>query len=353
MHVFNRSRSNDSRCQVIGDSGEETANRVSNSRIFRGAFTLVELLVVIAIIGILIALLLPAIQAAREAARRMECQNHLKQLGLAVHGFIDSQRKLPSGGYGYMWAPHPDRGFGINQTGSWIFSILPYLESKSMTQYGKGVGFDNMTNSALLQGNKLLLESPLGVLYCPTRCAPLAYPVSAAIGFVKTPILCATLDGAGRTDYVGNAGEFANPTFWSGPSSLPCVPGVTYNFPTPDNCMGVIFVHHQFKLTDILDGTSKTYLAGEKFINPDWIRTGDDLGDDQGPFIADERDTVRWGSWGTGTAYYLPPMRDRTGLDGSWNFGSAPRHDVQFRDVRRFRPCDKLRYIRKQSPAAV
>src|SRR4051812_22680085 len=88
-----------------------------------GGFTLVELLVVIAIIGILVALLLPAVQAAREAARRSECENHLKQLSLGCLLHKDTQKFLPSVGWGYAWVGDPDLGFGKTQPGGWHFNI--------------------------------------------------------------------------------------------------------------------------------------------------------------------------------------------------------------------------------------
>jgi prepilin-type N-terminal cleavage/methylation domain-containing protein len=85
------------------------------STLKRRAFTLIELLVVISVIGVLVALLLPAVQQSREAARRIECNNHLKQISLAIHNFENAQQTLPSSRLGPQHA-------------TWFVQILPYLE---------------------------------------------------------------------------------------------------------------------------------------------------------------------------------------------------------------------------------
>ena len=91
---------------------------------------------VIAIIGILIALLLPAVQAARESARQLTCATNLKQLSLAVINHQDTHGFYPTGGWGWDWVGDPDRGFGNQpdpkQPGGWVFSILPFIEQEDL-----------------------------------------------------------------------------------------------------------------------------------------------------------------------------------------------------------------------------
>ena len=111
------------------------------------AFTLVELLVVITIIGILIALLLPAVQAAREAARCAQCKNHLKQLSLAAINHESALGILPSGGWGPYWTGDPDRGFNRNQPGGFFFNVLPYAELANLYQMGQGIEPESAKNA--------------------------------------------------------------------------------------------------------------------------------------------------------------------------------------------------------------
>lgn len=92
------------------------------------AFTLVELLVVLAIIGVLVAILLPAVKMVRESARRTQCENNLRQIALAATQHHDVHRHFPTGGWGWQWIGEPERGFSRAQPGGWIFNVLPYME---------------------------------------------------------------------------------------------------------------------------------------------------------------------------------------------------------------------------------
>src|SRR5438128_7000550 len=110
----------------------------------RPGFTLVELLVVIAIIGVLVALLLPAVQAAREASRRSRCANNLKQIGIAVHNYNDTYRAMPPGNYHSVF-------------GSWLAWLLPYVEQTSMSQAYSNDGMAGYPDTGIRYGNAINL----------------------------------------------------------------------------------------------------------------------------------------------------------------------------------------------------
>src|SRR5712672_2279903 len=108
------------------------------SRVSRVGFTLIELLVVIAIMAILIALLVPAVQKVREAAMMTQCENNLKQMGLALQMNHDNYKRFPSNGWGWFWTGSPDFGTGPEQPGGWFYNVLPYIEQGALRDMGKG-----------------------------------------------------------------------------------------------------------------------------------------------------------------------------------------------------------------------
>jgi prepilin-type N-terminal cleavage/methylation domain-containing protein len=133
----------------------------------RLGFTLVELLVVIAIIGILMAMTLPAIQSARESSRRTQCKNNLRNLAHAASSHLTANGFFPSGGWEYIWASDPDRGFGMGQPRGWLYSILPYIEESNLHQRGQGL--PNAQKRAI---GARRVATPIPAFNCPTRRRP-------------------------------------------------------------------------------------------------------------------------------------------------------------------------------------
>jgi len=244
------------------------------TRARRSAFTLIELLVVIAIIAILVGMLLPAIQKVREAANRMSCQNNLKQMGIALHGYHDTYGKFPK-----------TRGGGNL---SWAVYILPHLEQPALSLAFNTAGSYAATSTV----NR---STPVKTYYCPSR---------------RAPTVLASHDGDGSVgDYAANAGSGA---VWD----------------TDTKTDGVMANIIDVRLADVLDGTSNTFLVGEKHVRKgnfgqtsydDSIYNGNDLPNigrfaGVGALLATKVDDAfqvgtangaNFGSWHTGVCQFV------------------------------------------------
>ncbi len=196
----------------------------------RTAFTLIELLVVIAIIGILIALLLPAVQKVREAANHTKCQNNLKQIGLALHHYHDSYLSFPPG---YLaTTPYVDGAKDTTPGWGWGVFLLPYLEQNNVSNtIHVDLPIQDSKNAAAIQ-------TLVKVYLCPSDLTPeAAFPVTHGLG--KT--IC-----------------------WAAPTSYAaCVGGDESDTTGPDG-QGVFYRNSRTRIADISDGTSTTLLIGER-----------------------------------------------------------------------------------------
>ena len=181
------------------------------SKRLRG-FTLVELLVVIAIIGILMRCCCPPFKR-REAGRRTQCKNNLKQLGLAAMNHLGTQKFFPSSGWGYRWTGDPDRGYGPEQPGGWLYNLLPFLDEKLIHDAAKGLT-GTAKSTALAQMNAM----PVPDLIAPRR-GPMVITGGTQQEYNADDSLRMTL-GQARSDYAGNGGTNAHVTS-SGDSCSP------------------------------------------------------------------------------------------------------------------------------------
>jgi prepilin-type N-terminal cleavage/methylation domain-containing protein len=218
----------------------------------RRGFTLVELLVVIAIIGTLVALLLPAVQAAREAARRMNCGNNLKQIGLAIHNYHDVHKKLPYGsGFNYI---------GISARQTWTTFILPFMEAQTqydLFDFNYSVGDVHnqravtTVNSTYLCPSDPIVEAPIlnnrpdTPLNNPASSLALSYPASMGPTHPDGCSLCP-------------AGGSPSTTNW-------CCQGFNFGSTGPvGNSVGMFGRYPKsFKFSDVRDGLSRTLMVGE------------------------------------------------------------------------------------------
>jgi prepilin-type N-terminal cleavage/methylation domain-containing protein len=289
-------------------------------------FTLVELLVVIAIIGILIALLLPAIQAAREAARRMQCSNNLKQMGMAAQNHISTHKRLPTGGWTCAWVGNPDRGTDRRQPGGWMFNLLPFMEQIQTYKMQSGLSTTARQNAAAI-----MIRTPIPTLNCPTRRQAALLPLVGTISsfYIADNLKSATVPVGARSDYAANGGTVpfdpngsTNGFAYLGPATLAeALSGGTFAYTANyANVKGVIFCGSMISFIDIRGGSSHTIMIGEKYLNGDDYFSGDDKGDNECLYIGDNPDVTRWTGSESATQ---PPMRDRRGYQNFNYFGSA------------------------------
>ncbi len=246
------------------------------------AFTLIELLVVIAIIAVLIGLLLPAVQKVREAASRLQCQNHLKQFGLAFHHHHDVYQAFPDGGEEWTSARtrigltpkvHPDQHWG------WAYQILPYIEQEAIWR---------------IPQDRLCRRNTIKIYFCPSRREPQT-----------------TFDSrygeSGMFDYAGNGGlsnlDPSGGTWGNGKDGIVVRrPGGSGDRSGP------------VRLNAIQDGASNTVAVGEKSM--DLGRLGQNQIDDNQGWVAGWNwDTVRWG--------IEKPRRDESGVQNLYSMGSS------------------------------
>lgn len=262
------------KCALPGDSRDpEFAAKPGQLSLFHcratGGFTLVELLVVIAIIGILVALLLPAIQAAREAARRIQCMGNLKQLGLAAQNHLSSKKSFP---LGMEMMP------GVNLTKATFFvRLLPYLEENTLSSQWD---FTNPQNNVTNNSSTSRAATQIPILICPSdqfqqKSFQMFGPASAFGG--------ATSPGAvggyySPTSYAGNYGIGSyflhNPQFTISPNGIFFITGsdVQLKFSPPP------VENHQnlSPVKSVEDGTSNTLLMGEKYHVDDFFDSWND-----------------------------------------------------------------------------
>ncbi len=213
-------------------------------RTLRRGFTLIELLVVIAIIGILVALLLPAVQQAREAARRTQCRNNLKQIGLALHNYHDAFLMFPPGYVAVGTGPHPAHD-GTNGAG-WGTMILPQLEQANLyDQFNPNLSIADPANDAFRQ-------RPLAVFRCPSDRQPDLWDIKHEDGsgtvLARLPI----------ANYVGIFGTEAVDGCENAPGTAPVK--------SDGQCVGDGAFYHNssVRLRQIADGSSQTLIVGER-----------------------------------------------------------------------------------------
>lgn len=251
----------------------------------RDAFTLVELLVVVAIIATLIGMLLPALQSARESARQIVCRNNLKQIGIGFLSHENAHKHFPAGGWYWWLTPDPDLGFGVRQTGGWVYNVLPYMEEEALHSLGRG-----LVGQAKIDALTTRNSTPLHWLNCPTRRPAGTFRRGRWPGPYADGTSPPSQTAEPRTDYAVSAGT-------------PTVVAHIQTGPVPPNLSGMDTLNAPYngfacfgstlKVTQVSDGVSNTIMMGEKSVCPDNYLDGWQYSDDQTAFVGFCYDVAR------------------------------------------------------------
>lgn len=290
-------------------------------------FTLVELLVVIAIIGVLVALLLPAVQAARESARRSQCVNNLKQIGVGFLNHESNHGFLPGAGWTAVYVGDPLLGTGREQPGGWAYQILPFVEQQAVYELTNDGDKLNVTPTQKQQ-SIVLQGIPISSFSCPSRRPPLAQPYMLSNSWTprngdRAPVVA-------RGDYAASSGDGEyGMQFWLEDErkyetklewlSFDYKNLGSHSWPPLDGQTGINYQGAEIGFKDITDGSSNTYAVGEKYLNPLYYESDgtNDGGDNHSIYQGFDWDVNRW------TSVNDPPLQDRLGQESYGSFGSA------------------------------
>ena len=294
--------------------GSQTGRRGCKS----SGFTLVELLVVIAIIGILVGMLLPAVQSARESGRNLQCKNNMKNLGEAILAHESTQEFFPTGGWGWYWMGDADRGYGNQQPGGWIYNILPHTDMRALHDLGRN---GNATSATILK----MASTPFALTSCPTRRRPALFPMpwSSTVAYNAGHVTAPAGFLVARTDYAINCGDLqGSDQCGAGPNSESTSDQASYFGSLPSRIAnnmqsdhGISFELSTIRKDDVTDGLAQTLLIGEKYLASSSYGTGNVGADNENEYVGFDNDT--------GRTTYRAPFQDRNGLDDPDAFGSA------------------------------